>query len=87
MTEEIDRFAGLRPKATGLSKEELLEVLEAFYQDPILCARELLPHWFPLKMPWVHRGIVALIRENPDFLLSFGKEQWRDEDANGRSRT
>lgn len=67
------------PQALGLSKEEKLEIVEAFYSDPVLAMRELLPHWFPKKMPWVHRGWVALLRENPDFLLNFGEEKWQDE--------
>lgn len=67
------------PEAAGLSKEEKLEILAAFYADPVLALRELLPHWFPKKMPWVHRGWLALLRENPDFLLNFGREDWQDE--------
>lgn len=69
------------PKAKGLTKDEKLEIISAFYADPVLAVRELLPHWFPRKMPWVHRGLLALIREYPDFLLNFGKEVWRDEEA------
>lgn len=70
-----------RPKAVGLSLEDKQELLLAFAQDPVLALRELLPHWYPKKMPWVHRGILALIREQSDFLLNFGPEQWRDERA------
>ena len=40
-----------------------------------------LPEWFPTKMPWVHRGIVALITKQTDWLLDFGPEVWRDEVA------
>lgn len=69
------------PKAQGLSPSEKEEILTAFIQDPVLALRELLPHWFPRKMPWVHRGILALIREQSDFLLNFGPEDWRDDEG------
>lgn len=67
------------PKAQGLSPSEKEEVLLALAEDPVLALRELLPHWFPKKMPWVHRGILALIREQTDFLLNFGPEEWPEE--------
>jgi hypothetical protein len=57
------------------------ELLSAYYADPILLFRSLLPHWFPQKMPWVHRAIVALVLGRGDFLLRFGKEMWKDEEA------
>jgi len=69
------------PQPLGLTKPELEEIILAFAKDPVLALRELLPHWYPLKMPWVHRGILALIREQSDFLLNFGTEYWKDETA------
>lgn len=56
-------------------------LLSSFYSDPILFLRTLLPDWFPRKMPWVHRGIAALVLGRGDFLLRFGKEYWKDEEA------
>jgi len=56
-------------------------ILAQLYADPILAFRVLLPHWFPRKMPWVHRGIVAILLRRTDFLLNFGKESWADEEA------
>jgi hypothetical protein len=56
-------------------------LLTTFYSDPILFLRTLLPDWFPRKMPWVHRGIAALVLGRGDFLLRFGKEHWKDEEA------
>lgn len=52
------------------------DVLALLYADPIRFARVVLPEWFPSKMPWVHRGIVALLLERTDFLLNFGEEDW-----------
>lgn len=43
--------------------------------------RIALADWFPRKMPWVHRGIAALIERKTDWLLDFGTEEWRDEVA------
>jgi hypothetical protein len=57
------------------------EILRAWYEDPILMFRQALPEWFPKKLPWVHRGITALVLGRCDFLLKFGKEIWRDEEA------
>lgn len=47
--------------------------------DPVLALRVLLPHWFPKKMPWVHRGILAILLRRTDFLLNFGRENWAEE--------
>lgn len=52
------------------------ELLEAYWDDPILAARQLFPHWFPRPMPWFHRGIIAVQLRRADFLLKFGEEQW-----------
>lgn len=52
------------------------QLLEAYYDDPILACREVLPEWFPTPMPWVHRGILAIILQRADFLLNFGEEVW-----------
>jgi hypothetical protein len=57
------------------------ELLRSLYEDPVLFMRTLLPDWFPKKMLWVHRGIIALVLGRGDFLLKFGKELWKDEEA------
>lgn len=56
-------------------------ILAAFYSDPVLMARVVFPHWFPKKMPWFHRGIIAIMLRRTDFLLHFGEEAWSDESA------
>lgn len=56
--------------------EDLIRLL---YEDPIRYFRIVLEDWFPTKMPWVHRGITALVLQRTDFLLNFGEEHWRDE--------
>lgn len=60
------------------AKEELVRL---YWEDPILCLRGILPHWYPDKMPWFHRGIVALVLGRADFLLNFGTEIWPNGQA------
>lgn len=62
-----------------LSTEQLRDqTILAYAKDPILCARQLFPHWFPRPMPWFHRGMIAIILRRTDFLLNFGEEVWED---------
>ena len=60
---------------------ELQAIATKCWQSPPEFGRIILPHWFPTKMPWVHRGILALLTGKTDFLLQFGPEAWRDEPA------
>lgn len=54
------------------------EILLAFAKDPVLCARQLFPHWFSRPMPWFHRGLIAIMLRRADFLLNFGEEVWAE---------
>jgi hypothetical protein len=56
-----------------------IELQEQFYSDPVLFCRQALASWFPKKMPWVHRGILAILLRRTDFLTKFGVEDWQDE--------
>lgn len=62
-----------------LSAEEKAEVAAICWRSHSEFCRRLLPAWFPTKMPWVHRGISAMMTGQVDWLLDFGEEQWRDE--------
>lgn len=53
-------------------------LLAAFYADPVLFLRSILQEWFPKKIPWMHRGIIALVLGRGDFLLKFGREIYKD---------
>lgn len=64
-----------------LKPEELDELRERCFRSSSEFARVFLPDWFPLKMPWFHRGILALVSGKTEFLLDFGPEVWRDEVA------
>lgn len=50
------------------------------YRDPVFFCRVFLSHWFTLPMPWVHRGILAIITKRTDFLLNFGLERWPERE-------
>lgn len=53
-----------------------LELIEHCYKDPPFFCRTILPEWFPLPMPWFHRGMLAIILKRTDFLTNFGEENW-----------
>lgn len=62
-----------------LTPEEIADLRQRCFRSPAEFGRVFLPNWFPLKMPWFHRGILALITGKTEFLLDFGPERWRDE--------
>jgi hypothetical protein len=49
-------------------KKELSEA----YADPVYFLKFFLPHWFPDKIPWFHRGIIAILTRKTDFLRKYG---------------
>lgn len=59
-------------------RDEQQAFLLAYYEDPILCARQVFPHWFPRPMPWFHRGMIAVSLRRTDFLLNFSDETWAE---------
>lgn len=64
-----------------VSPEQIEDLAARCYRSRVEFCRIFLPDWFPKKMPWVHRGILALLTGKTEFLLDFGEEQWRDEVA------
>lgn len=64
-----------------ISPEELEALRARTWRSPVEFARIFLPEWFPSKMPWVHRGLLALITGKTEFLLDFGTEVWQLETA------
>lgn len=67
------------PTSPALDKDTILELSARCLRSPVEYGRVFFPDWFPTKMPWVHRGILAILRGRTDFLLDFGSEVWRDE--------
>lgn len=62
-----------------LTEDELHDLRQRCYRSPSEFGRVFLQSWFPRKMPWFHRGILALITGKTEFLLDFGPERWRDQ--------
>lgn len=56
----------------SLTKEERLGIAAECYADPVLFCKTFLSHWFPKEIPWVHRGIFAIILRKTDFLIKYG---------------
>lgn len=63
-----------------LTVEELqkVELANKCWRSPVDFCRIVVGHWFPTEMPWVHRGILAMLTGLTDFLLDFGTEEWQD---------
>lgn len=61
-----------------LTKEEKIKLGTDCYRSPVLFCKTFLPDWFSKPMPWVHRGILAILTRKTAFLLDFGKETWPD---------
>lgn len=61
-----------------VTREQIVELAAKTHRSPSEFCRIFLSDWFPTKMPWVHRGLFALLQNKTDFLLDFGEEEWRD---------
>lgn len=59
-----------------LKPDEVQELALKCYENPALFNRTFLPDWFSHPMPWVHRGMIALLSKKVDWLLEFGEEEW-----------
>lgn len=56
-----------------VSAEYIKSELALMAADPVYALKVLLPDWFPDRMPWVHRGILAILLRQTDFLLKYGE--------------
>lgn len=61
---------------SDLTKEQIEYIFTTGLEDPGFFCRVVLPDWFGLPMPWVHRGLLALLTRKTDWLLKFGPESW-----------
>lgn len=50
-----------------------LTVAKKAFEDPVFFVQFFLPHLFPQEVPWVHRGILAILTRKTDFLLKYGE--------------
>lgn len=73
-------------------KEDLVELAARGYADPIAFCKIFLPRLFPGRIPWVHRGLWAILTRRTDFLEQYGEIEkiisnfvWKGEDGELRS--
>jgi hypothetical protein len=64
---------------TSLSPDLKKDLFAGGLSDPVFFCRVFLSEWFPKAMPWFHRGLLALLTRETDFLLNFGTENWKTE--------
>lgn len=65
--------------ASGKPAVDTEFLVRSWLENPPLFCRMVLPHWFPKAMSWVHRGLLAILLRQTDFLTEFGEETWPDE--------
>lgn len=53
--------------------DERVRIARQGFEDPVFFARFFLPHWFPDKVPWFHRGIMAVVTRQTEFLKKYGE--------------
>lgn len=57
----------------SLSKLQIENELKRMLVDPVYALKMLLPNWFPDRMPWFHRGILAILTKQTGFLSAYGE--------------
>ena len=64
----------------ALTGSDIEQILVRAHADPVYFCRTFLPDWFPKEIPWVHRGLLAILLRRTDFLLRYGEleqlERW-----------
>ena len=53
---------------TQLTEEERKSLAQRGYADPVWFCQHFLPHLFPGRVPWVHKGLLAILTGHADFL-------------------
>jgi hypothetical protein len=79
--------------STVLTEEELRAVAEQAYSDPVYFCRWFLEAKFTSEMPWLHRGLLAILTRQSDFLIAYGELSkivrhfvYREDPADDKSR-
>lgn len=54
-------------------EEDLKTIRRECYLDPVAFCRHFFPHWFARPVPWVHRGIMAIVLRRTAFLHKYGE--------------
>ena len=56
-----------------LTSDELKDIAAKGYADPCFFLKFFLAHKFPKDIPWIHRGILAILTRKTDFLKKYGE--------------
>ena len=56
-----------------LTADEIREITAESYADPLYFCKFFLSHLFPKRVPWVHRGILAILSGKVDWLEKYGE--------------
>ena len=56
-----------------LTRDEAKELYRRGFEDPVWWCRTFLHHWFPTPMPWLHRGMIAILTRRAGFLPAYGE--------------
>ena len=51
-----------------LSKEDAAQIATQGFNNPVFFCKYFLAKWFPLDMPWLHRGMLAILTRKCGFL-------------------
>lgn len=77
---------------TQLSKLQIETEIALMVADPVYALKMLFPDWFPDKMPWLHRGILAILTKNTGFLDKYSEVDkiiknfvWREDPWDSQS--
>ena len=54
----------------GVDKTEIASLA---YSDPVFYCKTFLPHLFSKEIPWIHRGLMAILTRQSAFLLEYGE--------------
>jgi hypothetical protein len=75
-----------------LTTEECLHLARRAYRDPVYFCKRFLSHLFPGPVPWVHRGLLAILTGRTEFLAEYGDLElivrnfvWRDQNGETHS--
>lgn len=56
-----------------LTKQEIKELAAEGFADPVFFCKYFLPHMFSKPVPWFHRGLMAILTRQTNFLKKYGE--------------
>ncbi|MCH7787476.1 MAG: hypothetical protein IIC22_08190, partial [Chloroflexi bacterium] len=60
-------------KGVGISHKQQVALAKKGYNDPVFFCKFFLPELFPDDIPWVHRGLLAILTGKVLFLEKYGQ--------------